>query len=282
MFTFNPQPNTIRGIIADGFRLYNASISKIWYWQLIFVIPSTILGRIDAWLNPNADLSMATWGYGSFIVVTTLVMVLTLLAGHCFTYSRMYAVAIQGDTSAKASLSLSLRRTLYVLLGILVVLAGIALIVVPLFFLFSKTASTLVAFVGMVVLYGITISMIVFTMLTPLFILLENQGVLTAIKNSIMCVRKNFMRTLTTLFLISLMGLLAGFAILLLPLGLFSTFGNSQTALIVGLFSLFFGYIAIYAFAVPVFNAVMLTLYRDLKARRNYPQPILEEDMGSS
>lgn len=266
MFTFKTQAQNIWHVMADGFRLYRASIFKVWYWQIIFVTPAALLAGVDTWLNPSPNLPFSTF-YIVFLVGASILVALIGLMGHCFTYSRIHAVGAQGDVSIKASMQLALRKIWPVFVAGVIFIIILLLIVLPVFKLFSLTDSVVVAMIGLSLIYAFVIVALVLVVLYPFFILFENCSVFSALGKSVSHIWGNFWRTLTMLFLLSLLGMAVVFG-LLLPLQLLTVFGGSAIVLVFGIIGVFVAYIAIYAFVVPLFNAMLLSLYHDVKIKK--------------
>lgn len=266
MFTFKTQPQSIWSVMADGLRLYRAGIMKVWYWQIIFFLPAVLLSLVDTLINPDADLPFTPL-YISFLVVTLLISAVASIGGHCFTFSRMHAVGVHGDTSIKSSMLLALNKILPVFGAAVVFFLVLLLICAPIYYLFASVQSVLVAFIGLALVYAVVLCGGIFCLLFPLFILFENKGVFSSLRNSMSHIAGNFWRTLTMFFILSLVGMLVVYA-LILPLQLLAFFGDSSVALVIGIIGIFLAYIAIYAFVLPVYTAMLLALYHDVKVRK--------------
>lgn len=276
MFTFKNQPQSIWNVMGDGFRLYGESISKIWYWQIIFMLPiiaiTMLLNIVGDWLHPGANTTLSP-GLITMSVLTSIITLIISIFAHCFVYKRVYAIGTQGDSTIKTSLRAARKKIWPILGGVIALVVLFALIVVPVFMLLIEVLnvgfSTLLV-VG-ILLYLLLFCICLFVILFPLFILLDQQGIFQSIKSSITHVWGNFWRTLFLLILMSIL-LLAVVLALVVPLqillALIAT-GSPNTAVVLGFITIPIAYLAMYAFVVPIYNAIILTLYQDLKVRKN-------------
>lgn len=283
MFTFSNQPQSIWRIIANSFRLYRASISKIWYWQIIFTLAALLVlspfGALHAWIKPNPATFFTSGHMTSSITIvsaalfTLLIALFILLLGQCFTYNRMEAVATGGDTGIKTSLRLALKKMPKVFAATLIlffvlILVFVCINLLQIAILKIVPFDKLVTLAGIIIAYAFTMAIAILVILYPLFILIDNNGVFRSLKNSVTHMRKNFWRALGLFILISLAGLIITPVLLLSTAQLLLTLPQSSPILsAIGTLGFLLFYVLFYAFTAPVFNVLLLTLYHDVKVR---------------
>ncbi|MDF3054148.1 MAG: hypothetical protein K0Q74_55 [Gammaproteobacteria bacterium] len=269
MFVFSNHPQSIWRIMADALNLYRDSISKIWYWQIIFILPTIPLAILNVRINPDPSLPF-TPSYISFLIAAGLIMLFVLLLGHCFVYARMHAIGTGGDARIKTCLRIAAKKAPMVFMATMALALAISIIVVPTLSLLLKTNNAAIAFFGITIAYFFTLIVGILAILYPLFILINNETILGSLKSSITHMWQNFWRALTLFMFLSLICAILMLIVLVLPSNLINL-AESPEALVTGLLGLLLVYACTYIFIPPVFNAILLTLYQDVRIRKTHP-----------
>jgi hypothetical protein len=240
MYQSTAAPQSIGGVLDDGFRLFRASLPKV----VLLAFLGTLAGQL-----PNLMLSSsgAVPEVGTVFMVSVLVSMLVSLMFYGAVIGRMNAVADQGEMSVADALSLGVRRLLplfafSLLYGIVLMLGTLLLLIPGIIF-------------GVSLMFGFYV------------VLLEGEGPLASLKSSHLLVWGNWWRTLvivsvaTVVMMVAyvLVAFIAGFAVAV---------GGGEMETIVQLLELVL--VPLLGAAVaPLFYALLLATYRDLKLRRS-------------
>lgn len=251
-FNLTKLPASPLQVIREGVRLYAASFSKVWWWQLLFSVPLIIAAAL---LSDSSAHSLR--GYANLLVIIgAVISLLITLYGNCFIYARLNGIAIQVDPGARAAFALAGRKLPLVLAGVIL----FYLMIVALLFLGSVSTSIAIVILAGILLIGFMIFTLFPAMLYMLIILFNGVGVFKAISQSYALVWGNWWRT----FMVIVLGIMLPAAILSALMNLFHNVISEIAAL---LFS---------TVAVPYMMAVTLVLFYDLSARRSAKMSLLQ------
>lgn len=254
MYQVAESPQSIGAVLDDGFKLFGASLPKV--VMLAFVgmlagqLPNLLVSTPGVAASPEAAASFGT----SLLLVLLLVMIVSALF-YGAVVGRMNAVAQQSDMSPGEALSLAGRRLLplvvFSVLYAVIVFTGSLLLLIP----------------G--IIFGVSLMFGMFP------ILLEGQGPIEGLKTSHRLVWGNWWRVLAIVSVASVI-MLVVYLLVAFAAGFVAAFaGGSVTGfqLIELVLVPVMG-----ALVAPLFYAITLTTYYDLRLRRSGAD--LEQRLG--
>jgi hypothetical protein len=257
MPTLASQPQSIGKILDDGFKFYLRNLLKILPLSFLAVVTPVVvlivfLG-LDTYLSlGGGQLDPATTDFGALFASLGIGMVIAMLLAVVFYTAMFYKLAGEAKDHAigiGASLGLGAKAAIPLLItGILYSIAvtlGFILLVIP----------------GIIVMVSLVLYMPAFTM--------DNAGIIGSLKKSHNLVWGNWWRTLVILSVptIILLVILGGIGILSAALIGFSVSQSEGDFLQYQLMLEVAQYI-INVFLAPLFPALMIILYHDLKLRK--------------
>ncbi len=280
MFNFSKEPQTPAGVLLDSFSLYKYTFSRIWRWQLLWLLPLLLLTSPQ--LAGNFSL-LATQAQGLNAFSTTdfilsIIGTLILIYGETFILHRMQTLAAVDPAAAPTpitSLKMAGKKFFPVIGGfilnnlvilacllILMLVIGVILLLVSLVAktaTFSPSALSISA-IGVLALVWIVVG--TYLCLVNVLILLDNWPVVKSLKQSFYLVKGRWWAT---------------FVVLLIPLA-FGFVINQLVNLVLGLvisppFPIANVLVNILADTIiyPWIAAVFLVQFHDLKVRKHQP-----------
>lgn len=234
-------PQSIGGVLDDGFRLFRASLPQV----VVLAFVGTLAGQLPNMLGADPQ---SLSGIGAALLVAFVVSLLLSLGFYGAVVGRMNGVARQQELSVGDALSLGLRRLLplvaVTVLYIIVLMLGFLLLLVP----------------G--IIFGLSL------MFSFYVVLLEGKGPLAGLAESHRLVWGNWWRTLVIVSVATVI-VMAAYLLVLFAVGLVFAVGDSvdfvgRLRMVEIIVTPLLG-----AVAGPLFYALSLAAYYDLKLRRS-------------
>jgi hypothetical protein len=238
MFEFSKNKLSITDIWAAGFDLYKQTVLKVWYLAFIMMAVLLIVFNYAVQITKvdtdQAKASLTTINWSTPTIIAYIIGLLVTIFIISVILHRIYNLAFNPNYRLVDSLRFVLSKFLIIfscmVLVYIIVAAGLMLFIVP------------GIFVGILLIFSL------------LFILFENAGWLSAIKQSVLLVWGNWWRT---------------FAVILMPALLLLIIQNI-VSVIIGMRLLWLNVLItslVVSFVKPFFDAVVLVQFNDLKAR---------------
>ncbi len=267
MFNFSQQPQSIGRIFGDGVRLFKTTFSKVWYWQLLWLIPIIIpslinfpgLDKIQG-TTPTAGNELINHGGISLLIIGLVIFVVLLiisLFGHCFNFHRIYTQVTQPNLDAKYSLKIAAKKIPTVVGATLLILVGFSLVqvlTVGLFMLLWHISGFLAVLAAVVIALPLILAAFFVLLLLSFYIqliVLDDCGVIQAIKQSCKLVWGNWWRNFIILLGLSIASGVLSLISALIP--------NPIISIIVD--------VAILVVLYPWYASTLLVQFNDLKRR---------------
>jgi hypothetical protein len=280
MYQAPTEPQTIGGVLDDGLRIYRESYSKVW----MFALFAGIVSLPATWAANQIDPTTVTPGdFGSLFIVIGI-MALVGMIFYSMLIVRMNSVVTGTDMSVGAAASRGLRRAasyiasgiLYMLILALSVFLAVAIvgIIVGVFAATSGSADSPVvaAIIGIVVLLFAALAAaypsIVFFFYNYAAVI-DNKGPGGAIAYSARLTHGNFWRTAAILTIALFIILVAYLIVMVLTSA--ADIAEVAGSALPGWIRALIDYVVAPAFQVlvmPLFYALPLAIYNDLKLRR--------------
>lgn len=239
MYQAATSPQSIGGVLDDGFRLFRASLPQV----VVLAFVGTLVGQVPNMLvaEPMADV-------GTMVLVAVVASLVLSLGFYGAVVGRINGVAQQQPLSLGEALLLGLRRLLPLLavtiLYMIILILGFLLLLIP----------------G--IIFGLSL------MFSFYIVLLEGKGPLAGLAESHRLVWGNWWRTLVIVSVASVI-VLAAYLLVLFAVGIVFAMGDSadfdeRLRIVEMVFTPVLG-----AVAGPLFYALSLAAYHDLKLRRS-------------
>ena len=272
MWTYSTQPQPVSAVLADAYRLYKKSFSKVWYWHLILFLPMSLFSIFSEFYAKVLPL-YSLW-------IATAIVVMIYLFGECFLLYRIDGIARQGDSDTEQGWSWASKKIfpVIVLYFFTLIFLGITVFFIASLPIFNQTAITEASLVGkfiMALQFPITIGLSVLlayyfwfmAFIIMMDIVIRNQPLLTALKQAFSLVAGNWWRSFVAIML--------GSALLFVAAKIFGSIAFSITgSYVVEVIAILLAYVLFHS----VFNSVLLVQFNDLQLRQAQPLP----GLGSS
>jgi len=249
MYQPTDAPQSIGGVLDDGFRLYRASLPQVFLLVAVGVLAGQIPGLMVQSSGTVPSLSMS-------LLLSVLLSMLVSVLFYGAAIGRMHAVARQQAMSLGDALSFGARRMLpllaFSLLYGVIIAVGLLLLIVP----------------G--VLFGVSL------MFGAYVVLLDGKGPVASLAISHNLVWGSWWRTLVIVSVGSVI-MMAGYLLVGFAAGFAVAYGGEPGVLLT---LIEFGLLPLLGALVgPLFYALMLATYYDLKLRRSGAD--LEQRLGT-
>lgn len=271
MFTYASQPQPLFRVLRDAIRLYAQSFSRLWYWNLLWFLPLSLLAvpdKVMQNLTVANHISLDT--IHAILLAATIIAAIIYLFGECFLLNRIHTIALSGELNFKNSLAVARNRigpilVLYICSVILIFLGIFLLIALPPFTFGNFTAAP--SFIRMIL--GFELPILIGTavilaycfwflvLIITLLIVIDHSKIYQGLKHALTLVAANWWRTFFAIVLASLFLYVAGFIITSIE-GLFV---QSYIISVIGS-------LLLYTLFHSLFNSVLLVQFNDLKKRQ--------------
>lgn len=258
MFNFCNRPQPVFKMIIDGFHLYKATLTKVALWQILWILPFSLLA-IAVHLMPDKPpaagtpelIYPATINMG-FMIADIFAFIISVF-GQCFVLNRMHSIGLHTDASVQASLMVARDKLWRVMGGHLAIIS----LFVCLFLLARLGWSE----IGLLTVVTLSILFLIFIstlwLFFPMLILFDGFKVLAALKESCYLVWGHWWRTFAVMLILTVILFVASAIIrFVVHLPGASLFTDELTRLML-------------AALLPAFgSAVLLVQFHDLKTRQ--------------
>lgn len=252
-------PLSVFRLVAQGFRLFGSSFSRVWYWQFLFLLPSGVLSLAAGFFRPGDSLIIAAIFSGVFMV-----MALWMVFGYCFVFNHIHDIALAGEVSAKRSARLAIQKMLPMILAFILAFVMVGIIVIGLLSLslFDSIAVWIYILSAMVGIF-----LIILLQLYPPSLLFDDLSIVKSIKQSIQLVWGNWWRTFGVLAITVILFIVVMLLLSLLNGALEILAQVRPISLTFMVINLTVGLFFNMAFSVTLMSVVWVLFY-DLKQRR--------------
>ncbi len=265
MYTIATKPQSIFRILADSFRLYRISFPKIWYWQLLFFLPSALISVLGNFLQFQQTITTF-----AAVGASGLIAALIMTFGQCFLFNRINDLALHKDLPVTLSLRAAVRKMFPALAGlILIFIVGVIVFLIltaPLeilakhHWMILKQPWVTLAIGGILTIFLIIIPQLFFV---PL-LMFENLSVFKAFTKGFRLVWGGWWRTFCLLLLLALL-----IAIIILLMGLvnYMILSELDSGPIILNWVGVFESLLLNILAIPFFYCLIIVQYYDLDLR---------------
>jgi hypothetical protein len=257
MFVLAEKPQSVFKVTRGGLKLFFTSLPKVWYWLILFMLPSAAFSLSGRFLHDPNQLVVLT-----LFMLAGLVASLIMVFGYCFIMNHMNDIAFSGEARILHSARVAARKMWPVLIGSLLSSLGLSIILIGILALsvIDQIAVIIYIITGIV---GVFLILGLF-FLAP-FILFDNLSIVKAVKSSFQLVWGNRWRILVVLLLSLLIvvgSLLLLFGVVYLLLHVFHAQPHHFTW-----FNIAVGFV-LNLIVTLYFMAVILVQFYDLKMRK--------------